>query len=110
MNILKSTEGLSKKDLYNLTRSPEIKKMSDVVGQEINVEKYLLREDLNNAGEDVSILSIMDETGAVYATNSMTAQSEFEYILDLMAGDPFTVKVVQGTSKAGRTYITLVLK
>ena len=109
MNIIKATEGLTKRNIYDLTRSPEIKKMSENKGTVIDVDSYCLYLDVNGKGDEVTILSIGDRDGSVYATNSQTAIKEFEYILDLMDGEHFAVKVMTGTSKNGREYITVAL-
>lgn len=109
MNIIKATEGLTKRDIYGLTRSPEIRKMSDNKGAIIDVVTFCLYQDVNGKGDEVTILSIGAKDGSVYATNSQTAIKEFEYILDLMDGEPFAVRVMTGTSKNGREYITVAL-
>lgn len=109
MNIARSTEGLSKRDIYNLTRSPEIKKMSEHKGDIVDVDNFCIYTDTNGKGDEVTILSIMGNDGAVYATNSSTAIKEFEYILDLMEDEAFAIKVTSGISKNGREYITLAL-
>ena len=109
MNVIKSTDGLTKRNIYDLTRSPEIKKMSENKGTIIDVDSYCLYQDVNGKGDEVTILSIGAKDGTVYATNSQTAIKEFEYILDLMDGEPFAVRVMTGTSKNGREYITVAL-
>lgn len=109
MNIIKATEGLTKRNIYDLTRSPEIKKMSENRGAVIDVDSFCLYLDVNGKGDEVTILSIGAKDGSVYATNSQTAIKEFEYILDLMDGEPFAVRVMTGTSKNGREYITVAL-
>ena len=109
MNIIAQGGEYSKREIYALTKSPRIEKMSNHVGDKIEVEKYLIYEDDNNTSDlPITILSIgSGET--VIATNSATAVKEFRGIVDLMAGDPFAVEVLTGTSKNGRTYITLAL-
>lgn len=109
MQVLKSTEGLSKKAIYDLTRSPKIRKLSDGVGSVLAVAAYVIYLDEKNDGDAMQILSIQTEEGTVYATNSATSCAEFEAILDIMGQDPFSVEVLKGTSKAGREYITLAL-
>lgn len=109
MQVLKSSEGLSKKGIYDLTRSPKIKKLSDAVGSVLPVSAYAIYLDEKNDGDAVQILSIQTDDGSVYATNSATANTEFETILDIMGQDPFSVEIIRGTSKAGREYITLAL-
>ena len=106
--ILKSGE-LTKKEIYNMTRSPEIQKMRDHVEELIDVDKYLIYKDENGSGDEVTVLSILDKNGVVYASNSQTVRTEFEYISDLMEDEAFSVKICEGTSKNGRTYITLAL-
>lgn len=109
MQILKSSDGLTKKEIYDLTRSPKIRKMSDAVGSVLPVTAYVIYLDEKNDGDAVQILSIRVDDGSVYATNSQTANTEFENILDIMGQDPFSVEVIKGISKAGREYITLAL-
>lgn len=109
MEIIRKSGELSKREIYNMTRSPEIQKMSDCVGEIVDVEKFVLYSDTNADGHDQEILSVMGKNGLVYATNSQTAKKEFLYIDDLMEGEPYAVKIVNGTSKNGRTYITLTL-
>lgn len=109
MQIINSTEGLSKKDIYAMTHGTGMKKMSDNEGAVIPVAKFVTYADVNKDGELVEILSIMDDKGNVYATNSPTAMKEFEFIRTLMGDDPFAVVVVKGTSKNGRIYTTFAM-
>lgn len=109
MEIIRATEGLSKHDIYNLTRSPEIKKMSDNKGVTINVDAFTIYTDVNGKGDEVTVLSIQGNDGTCYATNSATAIREFEYILDLMAGEDFSIRIVSGLAKSGREFITVTL-
>lgn len=109
MEIIKATEGLSKKEIYDMTHGKDMQKMSDNEGVIIDVDKFVIYADANKDGEPVEILSIMDSKGDVYATNSPTAMNEFDFIRTLMGDDPFSVVVVKGTSKNGRTYTTLAM-
>lgn len=104
MKIIESTADLSKRDLYELTLSPKIKKMGEAVGLVLQVSAYAIYED-----QDTEILSIRGDDSTVYATNSATATREFRRILDLMEGEVFNVEIMKGTSKAGREFITLAL-
>lgn len=110
MEIIRKSGELTKKDIYNLSRSPEIEKMRDHVDEIIAVGKYLIYTDENGNGDSVTVLSVEDkETGRVIASNSLTARQEFEYIADLMEGEDFTIKVCSGTSQNGRSYITVAM-
>lgn len=108
MQILKMSRELSAAEVYKLTMSPEIQRMSDNVGAEIDVQSYCLYED--GADDDVkTILSVMDADGKVFATNSSTFQREFLRMEDLfnqMGCDLPVIKVCNGISKSGRDFIT----
>lgn len=114
MNIIaKSREDLSMKDVYDLTRSPEVQKMRTSVGDCIAVGDWLLYEDTSKTtGEIAKLLAVKDrDTGVCYATNSATFIEEFTSLLDMcaeMQTQLNTVKVVEGVSKAGRNFITAV--
>lgn len=108
MQILKISRELSAAEVYKLTMSPEIQRMYDNVGAEIDVQSYCLYED--GVEDDVkTILSIMDADGKVFATNSSTFQREFLRMEDLfnqMGCDLPVIKVCYGISKSGREFIT----
>lgn len=114
MNIIaRSRENLSMKDVYDLTRSPEVQKMRTCVGDCIVVGDWLLYEDTSKTtGETVKLLAVKDrDTNVCYATNSSTFIEEFTSLLDMcaeMQTQLNTVKVVEGVSKAGRNFITAV--
>ena len=110
MEIIKTKSSeLTKIEMYKMTHSPAIRKMKDVVGSNIDVIKFLMYKDMNARNEEVEILSIMDNDGTVYATNSASFKKEFELIEEIMDGEPFSIEVISGTSKAGRTFITCAL-
>lgn len=108
MTIIEKGGDYTKREIYELTRSPKIQKMSDHVGDVLQVDRYLLYEDGENKDVPIQILSIgSGET--VLATNSPTVIKEFQGIVELMEGDRFAVEIVSGTSKNGRTYLTVAL-
>lgn len=111
MKIIASSENLTMKESYNLTKSPEIQRMSDHVGDEITVVRYMVREEERpDTGELVSIASINDgET--TYSTNSPTFVREFMGILEMArnAGEQVhKIRIAQGTSNKGRRYVTCI--
>ena len=107
MNIIKKGNEYSKREIYELTKSPRIQKMSEHVGEQLPVEQYLLYED-EGKDDPIQILSIRSGD-MVVATNSATVIKEFFGIVDLMDGDDFAVEIITGTSKQGRTYLTVAL-
>lgn len=98
-------EQMDSKLKYDLMRSPKIQKLSLCKGQVLDVEAYVLREDENQEGEAVEVLSMRTPEGELYATNSKTFIREFEAIIEC-ARPPFAVEVIDGVSRAGRHYVT----
>lgn len=96
---------LTAKDKYDLIRSPEIQKLSDVKGQTLDVTAYILREDTDSQGEIIRILSIKTADGDMFATNSPVCIREFEAILECTDA-PFALKILDGVSRAGRHFVT----
>lgn len=109
MEIIRQGNDYTKRDIYNMTRNPEVKKLREAVGETLAISKYLIYTDTDSAGNEQTILSFITADNEIYGTNSPTARKEFEYISDLMEDEQFSVKVIEGQSKAGRTYITLAL-
>lgn len=109
MNIERKNKDLTKKELYQMTLSPAIKRMRECVGNIIPVANWCFYTDTKNDGNKMNILSIMDNDGVCYATNSSTFQRDFDFIIDIMENEAFEIEVISGTSKSGREFITCVL-
>lgn len=115
MEIVRASKELSTEEKYFLTMSPEIEKMSNIKGQTISIDSWVIYTDNKSTdveeGKTETILSIKTTLGEVFATNSATFIKEFERIIDLFKSDNMDVnfiKVVGGTSKSGREFITAV--
>lgn len=109
--IKKSSDELSMKQMYDLTKSPEIQKLSDNDSALVQVDAWALYNDTDKDGNTREILSILDnEIGAV-ATNSVTFIRDFMEITEMCADcgvEVHHVKISSGTSKAGRKFYTCV--
>lgn len=109
--IKKSSDELTMKQMYDLTKSPEIQKVSDNDGALLQVDAWALYNDTDKDGNTREILSILDnEVGAV-ATNSVTFIRDFMEITEMCADcgvEPRHVKISSGTSKAGRKFYTCI--
>lgn len=109
--ITRSGEELTIKQMYDLTRSPEIQKVSDNEGALVQVDAWVLYNDTDKDGNTREILSILDnEVGAV-ATNSATFIRDFMEITEMCMNfgvEVQHVKIASGTSKAGRKFYTCV--
>lgn len=108
MEIIKaSTE--NKVALYKMTQDAGIKKMSEYEGKEIAVKEYALYKDTDKDGQERTVLSIMDNEGVCYATNSATFQKDFDAMATIFGEDLISINIVGGTSKANRHFITCSL-
>lgn len=112
MTIVKSSEGLSVKDIYHLTMNPNTQKMKDAKEQRIEISAWAVYEDVNRkTGEVQEILAVKTPEGETFATNSPTFMSDFLSMMELFTsmGEIVPAIVVSsGTSKAGREFITCV--
>lgn len=112
MKIIKASENLTAKDIYNLTRNPRSQKMRNAVDSRIEVDKWALYEDVNRKnGELQEVLSITTPDGEVFATNSPTFKDDFVDMQELfteMGETVHAITVITGTSKSGREFVTCV--
>ena len=113
MKILKqSRENLNNYDLYELTQSNAIRSMKDCEDRLIiKVEDFVLYEDTDRNGNDITLLAVMDaKTGDVYASQSQTFRENFEKALEFVQkGEPLFIRVLHGKSRAGRSFINCAL-
>lgn len=110
MKIIEQGAPYSKKEVYALTKSPRIENLKDNVGLIIPVEKYLIYEDMNGRDRTTTItLLSVHGAGRTLVSNSATVIETFHEIMDIMEGEPFSIEVLEGTSKAGRTFYSVAL-
>ena len=112
MTILKEFGTFTPAEKYIMTRGAETQKMRDAVGQEFKVKKVLLYTEVNAKEVEQTVMSVMTEDNDVYATNSRTFISELDAMITIFDGkleDLPLIRVLSGTSKAGRSYITCTL-
>ena len=100
------------KDLYDLTKSPAIKKLSTIKGETRRIACAVIYEDIKQDGEIQKIFSFRcADTGDIFATNSRTFIHDFEDARDMLNEfneEIHTIRVDSGTSRAGRTYLSCV--
>lgn len=109
MTIISGTENLSKREIYKMTMDAGIKRMRDYVGSEMTPVKHLFYKDVDSKGNENEILSIMDENGEVFATNSKTFKDDFCKMLELFGDEDFAITVISGVSKNDREFITCTI-
>ena len=113
MNIIaKSANVVSAFDLYKLVQSPERKKLTDIKGQTIELDKWVLYTEPDNDGKEMNLLALSTVDGTTYCTNSVTFCRSFESAVATFGqfGEEFhKIHVNTGTSKNGRDYIDCVV-
>lgn len=112
MNILYKQNVENHKDLYDLIKSPAIRKLASIKGECRSIGCAIIYEDTKRSGEIQKILSFRcKDTGDIFATNSSTFIRDFEDARDMLAEfneEIHTIKIESGTSRAGRTFISCV--
>ena len=111
MKIIQTSKELTAQEIYFLTMSPTVQKMSDAENQIIEVAAWVVYEDLNSKDEMQSILSIKTPENEIFATNSATFREDFVKMNELfnsMGETVSAIKVTSGKSKADRKFITCV--
>ena len=113
MNIInKSANVVSAFDLYKLVQSPERKKLTDMKGQTIELDKWVLYTETDKDGKEMPLLSLTTVDGTAYCTNSATFCRSFESAVATFGqfGEEFhKIRVAIGTSKNGRDYINCIV-
>ena len=113
MDIVKVfPDSITKRELYQFIDSPDIVPVKSALGVVIQPDAYVIYED-DQKGEQVTITSIRDVDGTVYASNSPYVRQELEKIysiyFDPADPTPIQIEFIEGTSKSGRTYKSIKL-
>lgn len=108
MTIEKTNKELSKMELYRLTHSPEAKPLKEAADQIIELENFIIYATTDKNGKEVELVSFEDKSGIVYTTNSGIVRKELIGLLDDF-GEINIIKVIKGTTKAGREFLNIVL-
>lgn len=114
MEIRKASDNVNndKRLQYKLTKSPNIQKLKDMVSNIINVKAFCFYDDSKEDENEKIILTFLSSDGTVYGTNSKTAMSNFEDLLqffadEIMSENGMPVIVESSVSKNGREFIML---
>ena len=102
MEIIKQSENLTKKQVYNMTRGPKVEKVQKSVGIH-DFKGFVYYADEKGDGSEIQVLSILIEGNKAIATNSQTFIPQFLEAYEMLEGDFKRFEVVQTSTKAGRT-------
>lgn len=105
--IKKFPEDMDPKTAYKLMKSPEVKKMSEAEGSILEIESWIHYNSPDRETEEIKeVIAIATPDGELFATISNTFREEFTDMVNYFGSDLGAIKVIAGTSKAGRKYIT----
>lgn len=103
MEIIKQGKAFtSAKETYKYTRGGNLINMRNAVGQELDVENYILF-----MNDDKEVLTVITADGDGYVTNSKSFITEFTAIASLCedSNEAFTIEVIKKQSKGGRDFL-----
>jgi hypothetical protein len=107
MEFIATNKELTKEEKYFLTKAQDIQKMTEAVDQVLDLAAWAIYTDTDKDGKEVKLFAMLTEDGDKFATNSATFIAAFREILDIFEPEEIKrLKVMSGTSKNNRTYIT----
>lgn len=110
VKILKTSEGLTKVQEYNL-RTAQTEKMREAEGADLRIGGWMLTENTDDKGETFRALIIQEagDDGLIYSTSSDAFIDQFLNALDDL-GAVNTIRVeVRKAKKTGREYLSFKL-
>ena len=103
----------NKKLTYKLTKSSGLMVQEAPDGLSVPVQEWCLyddpKEQKDGSFKENKVLSFVDPAGVKYSTISATFIKSFMDIAMIMAGDPFAVLLIHGTTKGGKAFVTCEL-
>lgn len=106
MEVIKRfPETMDNRTAYKMMKSPEVKKMIDAEDSILEVTSWILFKDTT-----YDVLTIATSDGEMFGTISETFIKAFDEIVSFFGDDVGAIKVVTGTSKSGRTYVTCTVE
>lgn len=98
-----------KRTIYKMTKADGSKSLKDCVGEIIKPVGVIEYDDVNTKGEEIHMISIIDENFNVYAGQSNTFKNRFYEIDEMFDIGEYEIKITSGVTKAGREYVSCTL-
>ncbi len=99
MNVIKSSEGISKADIFKMTQDPKVDQIKNHGGETLTLKNWVRYNDVNTNGNEVELLAIQCEECTV-ATNSKTFIDGFMKMVEYFAEDGVKhFEVIEDTNK-----------
>ena len=106
MEIIRQNGEFTKGEIFNMTQGTTLSKVSEHVGEILELAGWVLYEDTDKDGNLQRVLAIKEKNGNLSGTISKTFIDQFIKMVEFMGNEEYNVKVVGSTSKNGREYIT----
>ena len=103
--IKKFPETMDARTSYKMMKSPDVKKMIDAEDSILEVKSWVMFKDMN-----YTVLTLETVDGEMFGTISETFMKSFEEIVSFFGEDVGAIRIIGGTSKAGRKYITCTVE
>ena len=103
--IKKFPETMNARTQFKMMKSPEVKKMIDAEDSILEVKAWVMFKDMA-----YTVLTLETVDGEMFGTVSETFIKSFEEIVSFFGDDVGSIKVIGGTSKAGRKFITCTVE
>lgn len=112
INIIEKSREFNDVETYLMTIAPSITSIKDVEeGTKIEVDGYLMFDDVKENGDTSEIMSIITTDKKVYSTKSATFKRSLKDIATIknINGKPFTIVKINGETKGGRPFVNCIL-
>lgn len=106
MEIIEMSKNVDKKKGYQLTHAMQTRKVQDAVGSVLPVNAWVRYTDIDATTGEVKEVVVIESEGEIFGTISKTFIREFTDILQAFGDSDLAIKVVEGTSKAGRKFVS----
>lgn len=107
MEIIEMSKNVDKKKAYQLTHAMQTRKVQDAVDSTLPINAWVRYNDIDATTGEAKEVVVIESEGEVFGTISKTFIREFVDIIAAFGDDPdFAIKVVSGTSRAGRKFVS----
>ena len=110
VEVKEMSREFTKVERYLMTTAPDIEPLKNIAdGASIQIDGYLIFDDVKDDGEIQEIVSIITPDKKVYSGQSATFRQSLKDIESVMDGEKFSIVKISGKTKAGRDYINCTL-
>lgn len=110
VEVKEMSREFTKVERYLMTTAPDIEPLKNIPdGASIQIDGYLIFDDVKDDGEVQEIVSIITPDKKVYSGQSATFRKSLKDIDNVMEGEKFSIIKISGKTKAGRDYINCTL-